>query len=106
MDQTAAADPTVNALAVQEGVAANVSVPVEVLVTAQLANANVDQNASALAVGKVASVATNVAVEPNASVVMIANVPAVQEQRAARVPAEGLASVQLANANVAQSTSV
>ena len=42
MDQTAAVDPTVNALAVREGVAARVSVPVEVLVTAQLANANVD----------------------------------------------------------------
>ena len=55
--------------------------------------------------GKVASVATNVAVEPNASVVMIANVPAVQEQRAASVPVEGLASVQLENANVAQSAS-
>ena len=105
MDQTAAVDPTVNALAVREGVAAHVSVPVEVLVTAQLVNANVDQNASALAVGKVASVATNVAVEPNASVVMIANVPAVQEQRAASVPVEGLASVQLENANVAQSAS-
>ena len=86
MDQTAAVDPTVNALAVRK-VAVDVSVPLEVLVTARLANANVDPNASAQAVGKVASVATNVvaatnvaAVEPNASLVLNANALAVLER--------------------------
>ena len=75
------------------------------LVTAQLVNANVDQNASAQAVGRVASVATSVAVEPNASVVMNASALAVLEQKSASVPVEGLVSVQLEIANVTQSAS-
>ena len=101
MDQTVAVDPTVNA----QAVTVHVSVPVELLVTAQLATANVDLNASAQAVGKVAIVAINAAVDLNASVMLIANALAVLEQKAASVLVEAIVNVLLVNANVAQSVS-